>query len=334
MITVNVLVVGAGMMGFNHVRNFSSFNNVKHLAVVDPSDEALKKVAGLGHQSISVYNSVEEALKNEKVDAASVIVPTRLHYKIASDLVAKGIPVLVEKPITETIEDGNKLVSEARDRGVILMVGHIERFNPAVQTLKKNLHLIGNIHYASVHRFGVPTHRDVGPSFLDQAVHDIDVLTFLTGKYPTTVSALEDRVTDGKVNDLCTAIFEYGEHFKAAVEANRFTPIKSRELIILGTAGAAKMDYITQDLTIMRSDHVTTKYSTFDEVVLRVGRGSEIRPYFVKDEPLKLELMHFLDCVKNKKQPLTTGEDGLHALAAAIAGMKAAKTGKREAITL
>lgn len=331
---MNVLVVGVGMMGFNHVRNFSSFNNVKHVTVVDPSEEALKKVSSLGHgDTVSTYKTVDDALKNEKVDAATVIVPTHSHYKVASGIVAQGIPVLVEKPITENIEDGKKLIAEAKDRGVMLMVGHIERFNPAVQALKKNLSHIGTPFYASVHRFGVPTERDVGPSFIDQAVHDIDVLTFLVGHYPTEVSAVESMIVDKKSNDLCSAIFAFNS-FKATVEANRVTPIKSRELIILGTAGAAKMDYITQDLTIMRSDHVTTKYSTFDEIVLRVGRGSEIKPYFVKDEPLKLELQHFLDCVKNKKEPLTTGMDGLHALAAAVAGMKAAKTGKREQITV
>ncbi|MGC8851448.1 MAG: Gfo/Idh/MocA family protein, partial [Candidatus Micrarchaeia archaeon] len=321
-------------MGFNHVRNFAAFPEVKHLIVVDQSEEALKKVSTLSREGIAAYKSVEEALKHEKVDAASVIVPTRLHYKIASSLVAKGLPVLVEKPITDSIEDGKKLISEARNNGVTLMIGHLERFNPAVQALKKNLHHIGNLFYASVHRFGVPTERDVGPSFIDQAVHDIDILTFLTGYYPAQVKAVEAKIIDQKTNDLCSAIFEFGAAFKATVEANRVTPIRSRELVILGTQGAAKLDYISQDLTIMRADHVTTKYSTFDEVVMRVGRGSEIKPYFVKDEPLKLELLHFLDCVKNKKQPLTTGEDGLLALAAAVAGMKSAKTGKREQIVV
>ncbi|NYZ75457.1 Gfo/Idh/MocA family oxidoreductase [Candidatus Micrarchaeota archaeon] len=331
---MNVMVVGAGMMGFNHVRNFSSFNNVKHVIVVDSSEEALKKVSSLGHcGTVSAYKTIEEALKNENVDAATIIVPTNSHYKVASSIIAKGIPTLVEKPITETIEDGKKLITEAKDCGVMLMVGHIERFNPAVQALKKNIHHLGVPFYASVHRFGVPTERDVGPAFIDQAVHDIDILTFLVGKYPSEVSAVEARIADKKSNDLCSAIFEFGS-FTATVEANRVTPIKSRELVILGTAGAAKLDYISQDLTIMRADHVTTKYSTFDEIVLRVGRGTEIKPYFVKDEPLKLELMHFLDCVKNKKEPLTTGMDGLHALAAAVAGMKAAKSGKRESICI
>lgn len=329
---MNVMVVGTGVMGFFHVRNYASFPQVEKLIVVEPSAEALKRVTDLNKSNIVTCKSVEEALKQEKIDAASIAVPTRLHYEVASKIIAKGIPALIEKPIASTTEDGKKIIAEAKQHGVPLMVGHIERFNPAVQALKKNLHLIGKVHYASVHRFGVPTQRDVGPSFLDQAVHDIDILTFLTGVYPTTVSAFEDRVVDAKVNDLCAAIFEYGPHFKAAIEANRFTPIKSRELIILGTEGAARLDYITQDLTIMRADQVTTKYSTFDEIVMRVGRGSEVKPYFVKDEPLKLELLHFLDCAKNNKQPITSGEDGLHVLAAAVAGMKSAQSGKREEI--
>ncbi|OIO24087.1 hypothetical protein AUJ65_02250 [Candidatus Micrarchaeota archaeon CG1_02_51_15] len=321
-------------MGFNHVRNLASFEEVKRLDVVEPSEEGRRKVEALGKTgTVFCHKSLEEALATGRFDAAIVAVPTHLHYAIASALVAKGIPLLIEKPITEKVEDGKKLIAEAKAKGVALMVGHIERFNPAVQALKKNLQMIGTPFYASVHRFGVPAQRDVGSSFIDQAVHDIDVLTFLVGKYPQEVSAIEAKIVDPKNNDLCSAIFEFNG-FKATVEANRVTPIRSRELIILGTEGAAKLDYIAQDLTIMRSDRVTSKYSTFDEVVMRIGRGSEIKPYFVKDEPLKLELKHFLDCVKNRKTPLTTGEDGLHALAAAVAGTNAAKSGKKEQIAV
>jgi len=328
---MNVMVIGAGAMGFNHVRNYASFPEVKKLIVVDPSEEALKKTSTLGHGNLSTYKTVEDALKHEQVDAASVIVPTHLHYQVASGVIARGIPTLVEKPITSTVEDGKKLIAEAKKQNVPLMVGHIERFNPAVQALKKHISSLGEVFYASARRFGVPTDRDVGEAFFDQAVHDIDIISFLVGKYPETVSAVEAKILDKKYNDLCAAIYEFNG-FKATVEANRVTPIKTRELLVLGTKGEARLNYISQDLVFTHAEHAVTKYSTFDELVLRVGRGSELRPYFAKEEPLKLELHHFLDCAKNKKPPLTTGEDGLHALAAALAGIKSARSGKREKV--
>lgn len=328
---LNVLVLGAGAMGGNHVRVYSELKETNRIAVVDSDREALDKIKAKKFEKVAAYQSAAEALKAERIDAASVAVPTNLHYKAAGELLAKGIDLLVEKPITESIEDGKKLVVQAAREGLVLMVGHIERFNPAVQALKKNLNLIGEPFYASAHRFGIPTQRDVGEAFLDQAVHDVDVISYLVGKYPKKVSATEAKIVDAKSNDLCAAIYEF-DSFKATVEANRVVPIKSRELVVLGRKGAARLEYISQDLSIIRAEHVETKYHTFDEIVLRVGRGTEIKPYFAKEEPLKLELQHFLDCVAHERKPLVTGEDGVRALAAALAGMKAAKTGRKEEI--
>ncbi len=328
---LSILVVGAGAMGFNHARVFADSPRVAHVMVCDPMDAALERVKTLGNQKITVTKDLDEALK-KKFDAASVAAPTHQHYSVASKLIEHGIPaLLVEKPICASVEEGVKLVALAEKKKVLMLVGHIERFNPAVQTLKKHVAQIGPIVYASTHRFGIPTQRDLGDAFFDQAVHDIDVLSFLSGHHPKTVSAMARRVLDSKSNDLVTAIFDYGP-FPAAVEANRVTPIKTRELIVLGTQGAAKLDYISQELVIYKSDKTETKFSSFDEIVMRVGRGTEIRPYFTKDEPLKVELNHFLDCVEGKAKPQVTPEDGLAAIAAAHAAVKAAQTGAREKI--
>ena len=213
-------------------------------------------------------------------------------------------------------------------------MGHIERCNPAVQALKKHAAVLGTPVYASAHRFGMPTDRDVGSSFIDQAVHDIDVISFIVSEYPKSVQAVERRFVDKKSDDCCAALYEF-DGFTAAIEANRATPIKTRELILCGTKGTAKLDYITQDLTIATNDDSKPqKYNTFDELVLRVGRGAELKPYFVKQEPLRVELENFIACVKGKAgaKPIASGEDGLRALAAVIAGHEAAASGKKTKI--
>ncbi|NYZ77933.1 hypothetical protein H0N96_00845 [Candidatus Micrarchaeota archaeon] len=198
--------------------------------------------------------------------------------------------------------------------------------------MKKHISTLGVLVHASAHRFGVPTDRDVGSAFVDQAVHDIDVISFISGFYPHTVSAVEKKFVDKKYDDSCAAIFEF-DGFTACVEANRVTPIKLRELVVAGTKGTARLDYITQDLTIIKAEHEFTKYSTFDEIVMRVGRGAEFRPYFIKEEPLRVELENFISAVQGKAKPFSTGEDGLHAVAAIEAGHESAKTGDRKKIS-
>lgn len=325
---MDVLVVGCGAMGRNHVRAYGELQRVERVLACDPSPESLKGVSGM--PKVEAFASLDKALA-EKPDCAVVAAPTKLHHDVAGRLLEKGLPLLVEKPITETVADGLALVDKAARKKVPLLVGHIERFNPAVQVLKSNLRLMGDIIYASAHRFGVPTERDVGSSFIDQAVHDIDVISFLTGKEPSSVFAIERRIADRKNNDLCSALFDFGP-FTATVEANRVTPIKTRELILLGTKGTAKLNYITQDLALFISEKADVQYRTFDEIVMRVGRGTEIRPYFSKAEPLKLEAEHFLDCVEGKAKPLISGREAVVAVAAAQAGQKSALSGKKEIV--
>jgi len=322
-------------MGANHCRTLNELGEVKRIACVDPNEKTLDALKKRNFEKTVFYSSLDEALQKEKPAAAIVAVPTHLHYAVCDELLDAGLHVLVEKPVTDKIEDGRKLVEKAKHKKLVFAVGHIERCNPAVQALKKHVAMLGTPVHASAHRFGMPTDRDVGPSFIDQAVHDIDVISFVVGVFPRSVQAVERRFVDKKSDDCCAALYEF-DGFTAAIEANRATPIKTRELILCGTKGSAKLDYITQDLTIATSDKESQpqKYSSFDELVLRIGRGAELKPYFVKQEPLRVELENFIECVKGKAgvKPVASGEDGLRALAAVIAGHEAAASGKKTKI--
>jgi UDP-N-acetylglucosamine 3-dehydrogenase len=324
-------------MGANHCRTLNEIAGVSRIACVDPNDKILDSLKKRGFEKAVFYSSIEEALKKEKPSAAIVAVPTHLHYAVCDELLDAGIHVLVEKPVTDKIEDAKKLIGKAAAKKLVFAVGHIERCNPAVQALKKHVNELGTLVYASTHRFGMPTDRDVGPSFIDQAVHDVDVVSFVAGVFPRAVQAVERRFVDKKSDDCCAALYEF-DGFTAAIEANRATPIKTRELVLCGTKGTARLDYITQDLTIAVGDKESqpVKFSSFDELVLRVGRGAELKPYFVKQEPLRVELENFLDCVRGKPgvKPVASGEDGLRALAAVIAGHEAAQSGKKTKISV
>jgi UDP-N-acetylglucosamine 3-dehydrogenase len=331
-VTMRIAVIGAGVMGTNHIRSLSKFREVTEILVADNNFAAISALKEKDFEKAHYFNSFQEIMKQNKPDAAIIVVPTTAHYVVGTEVIGFGIPTLIEKPIAATIQDGERLVQYAKQKKTLLMIGHIERFNPAVKKLKENIHLIGKLVHFSARRFGVPTKRDVGSSFIDQAVHDIDVINYLGGKYPLAVQAIERQLLDERNPDSCTAIYEY-EGFDAVVEADHVSPIKVRELLVNGEKGVAKMDYITQELSIIVGEKETTKFNSFDEIVMKVGRGTEIRPYFVKDEPLRLEHENFLKAVRGEAEPLLKPEDGIAALKAVVAGVKSAKEGKRISIS-
>ncbi|MBI4361010.1 Gfo/Idh/MocA family oxidoreductase [Candidatus Micrarchaeota archaeon] len=323
---MNVLVVGAGAMGRHHIRNYVAMHDVAFVHVVEPNAESKKQLTEMNLDGkVRVHDSLQEALK-EKPQAASIVVPTPFHAQVAGILLEKGIACLVEKPLAASIPEGVALKALAEKHEAVLCVGHIERFNPGVQTLKKHLHQIGDIVYASAHRFGVPSPRKLGHAFFDQGVHDMDVLCYLTGKKPETVFGVHQAVLDSY--DVASAILEF-PGFYAAVETNRVTPIKTRQLIVTGTKGSAHLDYITQELTVTLQGDQKPEYKTFDEILWRAGRGTEMRPYFTKKEPLRAELEHFLEAAKGNEKPLCTAQDGLNAIAIAQACVDSATTGKK-----
>ncbi|PIO05785.1 oxidoreductase [Candidatus Micrarchaeota archaeon CG08_land_8_20_14_0_20_59_11] len=330
-----VMVVGAGNMGRHHVRVYNELPQVGRVLVVDPSEESRQKVVERNFEKAECFSSIREALA-EKPEAATIAVPTQLHFAVANELMEKGVSLLVEKPITDDLKSGAKLMARAAEKKITLQVGHVERFNPAVLALKEHIGMLGRVVYATAHRFGIPTPAKLGDAFFDQAVHDIDVLTFLTGKRPKTVLAHERKILDKESNDLCAAIFEY-EGFDATVEANRVAPIKTRELFVIGLEGTAHLDFNAQELTISKLDSIPrqyTEFKTFNELIARAGRGNELRLFIQKDEPLRLELQSFLRSVERKTEPMVTALDGLYAIAASQAAVKAAQSGKREKVSL
>ncbi len=331
-LSMDVLVVGAGAMGRNHCRAYSHDPRVGHVFVLEPHEQSRLALHAMGLEKVAFVDALDDALE-QGVRAASIATPTETHSDVATQLVNAGLNVLVEKPLTATVAQGKRLASLAKKKEVLLMPGHIERFNPAVRALKKHIGDLGQIVYASAHRFGIPTNRRLADAFLDQAVHDMDVVSFLTGCKPLDIRAVSQRILDAHADDLCSAIVRY-DGFYASIEANRVTPIKTRQLIVLGTKGSAHLDYISQDLVVTHSETTQNKYSTFDEILLRVGRGTEVRPYFQKDEPLRLELEHFLSCILGDEKPLVTAEDGIMAVAAVAAGMQSAQKGTVEKITV
>ena len=305
---LRVGVIGVGAMGKNHARLYSELFGVELIGVSDVNETLVASVArSYGCKPFADYND----LLGENLDALSIAVPTTLHKNVALDAIQRGINVLVEKPIADTVENADEIIKAALKNGVKLMVGHVERFNPAIIKLKELVGngLLGNIVSISAKRVGPynPRIRDVG-IILDLGTHDIDIMSYLYGEKVKEVYASAGSVVHSHEDHaIITLNFDSGS--SGVIDTNWLTPHKVRNLTVIGSRGIAEVNYIEETLKI------------FDQEWIRDAK-------IEKEEPLKLELLHFIDCVQNDREPLVSGEQGKHALEVALAAVESARTGK------
>ena len=301
-------VIGAGAMGQHHVRIYHEMENVELVGISDVSEARVKELSE--QYDTNGFTDYKELLA-QGLDAVSIVVPTTLHMAVGLDVIASGANLLVEKPIADTLENAEKLTKAAEDAGVKLMVGHIERFNPAVTKLKEIIDsgLLGKIVSISTRRVGPynPRIRDVGV-ILDIGVHDIDVISYLYGKSVNEVYSIAGADIHS-FEDHAAIVLRFDHEFSGIVETNWLTPHKVRKLTVIGIDGVAYLDYIDQ--------------------TVELHDGEWIRKAKVEEaEPLKRELEHFIDSISNGYEPRTSGEDGIHALKVAMAAIESYTDGK------
>ncbi len=312
----NVAVIGTGNMGKNHVRTYSEMPSAKLVAIADISENARQLAEKFGCKYYKNYN---EMLGRENLDAVSVCVPTGMHYSVAKDVIAKGVNLLVEKPITRDVGEAEEIVRLAKAAGVKLAIGHIERFNPAVRKLKEIMDAggLGDVTSIMARRVGLfpPQIKDANV-VIDLAVHDIDVCNFLLGRKPDRVLCESGKAIISRREDFADIFMKYGST-NAFIQANWITPVKIRQLNITGTKGYAELNYITQELVLYESNY-EKQYADFGDFVLKFGEPKKVVVEVEKGEPLRLELEHFIYCIQNNKQPEVNGQEGLGVLKTAL----------------
>lgn len=293
---MKVGVIGVGEMGQNHVRVYHEIG----AEIVGIADLELGRITKIATQYETVPFTDYKELLQERLDAVSIAVPTRLHREVALEAIKRGVNLLIEKPLADSIAHSKEIIATAEKTGLKLMVGHIERFNPAVGKLKDVIEhgTIGKLLLLSMRRVGPfsPRITDIG-IITDFATHDIDIARYITGKEPVGVFAKLSGIRNKK-GDCGLIILDFGD-ITASIEVNWFTPHKVRTLVATGTEGIAYLDYIEQTLEVH-------------------NQSWKMIPRFEKGEPLKLELEHFLECIKFDRQPLVTGYDGLKTLEIAL----------------
>ena len=299
---IRVGVVGAGTMGYHHARVYREMLDATLVGVVDVDDERAQEVADEFDTRVMDRESLFSS-----VDAVSIAVPTEYHYHVAREAIDAGTSVLVEKPFVDRISRGRELVSQARERGVVLQVGHIERFNPAVSVLGDVI-AEEEVIAIDAQRLGPPPDREITDSpVMDLMIHDIDVLCSLVPHDVVGVSSARARDAPR-----VTAILEFENGVVGTLTASRITQQKVRTLSVTARECRINLDYIAQSVRIHRRsvpEHVVT------EGDVRYRHESLIEQPTVKNgEPLKAELRSFVESVRTGTPPAVSGEDGIRAI--------------------
>ncbi|MBS3168165.1 Gfo/Idh/MocA family oxidoreductase [Candidatus Woesearchaeota archaeon] len=308
-------VIGVGNMGRHHVRLYKELGVL--CCISDINGELAKQVSE--KYGCNYYEDYNEMLNNEKLDAVSVAVPTSLHKKVSIDVISKGVNLLIEKPIAENLKDAKDIIDAAKERGLKLMVGHVERFNPAVQRLKKILDegKLGKVTSVVAKRVGLfPSQVRDANIIIDLAVHDIDVMNFLFGSCGKIVGSSGGVALDAGREDYAHIMLDYNG-IGNFIQVNWITPIKIRQLSITGTKGHAELNYLTQELVLYETNY-EKEFDNYGDFIVKFGVPAKIRMEFPHEEPLKNELKEFISCLKENRQPQVDPENAFNVLSLAI----------------
>ncbi|HOR53948.1 MAG TPA: Gfo/Idh/MocA family oxidoreductase [Synergistales bacterium] len=304
---VRVGVIGVGHLGFHHARVYTELLNTDVVGIMDTNPERAAAVGEL--LRVPFYSDIEQFYRQARPDAVSVVVPTVQHFESAKRALSAGIHVLIEKPVTSTVEEAVELLQQAAAQNLVLQVGHIERFNSAVQHVRN---IIKEPLFLQSRRIGPFSSRisDVGV-VLDLMIHDIDIILSLVHSEISAISAM-GRSVRSSLEDIATAQIAFENGTLAQILVSRVSERRLRQLEIMEPERFVTVNYETQDVSIHRC--VQEKECGLVEVIEH--------PVFPKREPLKLELQHFVTCVREGKQPLVGIMDGKRALEVAISILK------------
>jgi len=317
---LRVVVVGLGVMGTNHMRVLSGLPDVELVAAVDPG-ERQRDAARAAFPRIAVHASLADALDAHELDVAGIAAPVEHLPSIARSALEAGLHALVEKPTAPSLDEALALADEAESRGLVLGVGHVERFNPAVVLLKRKLDegAIGRVLQLQARRLSPFPNRDsMHGVALDLATHDIDVMRYLTGSEVVRVYAEVEQRVHERAEDLLCATLRFQDGATGLLEVNWITPTKVRQLTVTGEHGMFTVDYLTQELCLYEHPTSATEWDALASI-RGGGEGDMIRFALDRHEPLRREWEELVASIRAGRPALVTARDGAAALAAAQA---------------
>ncbi|MET9090599.1 MULTISPECIES: Gfo/Idh/MocA family protein [Streptomyces] len=321
-------LIGLGSMGRNHARILAGLEGVELAGVVEPAGDRNGWAQGA-----PVLSTVDELLARG-VDYAVVACPTGLHEKVGLQLADAGVCALIEKPLADTVEGARRLVEAFESRGLVAAVGHIERCNPALLSLRARLEAgeLGDVYQVVTRRQGPFPHRiaDVGV-VKDLATHDIDLTGWVTGQAYTSIAAHTVSKSGRPHEDMVSAVGQLSDGTMANHLVNWLSPLKERFTSVTGERGCFIADTLTADLTFHSNAAVATEWEAL-RAFRGVSEGDMIRYAIPKREPLLVEHELFRDAVRGEPVDVCTLRQGLLTVEVAEAVLESAST--RTTVTL
>jgi predicted dehydrogenase len=307
-------VIGVGSLGQHHARIYAALPNVEFMGIYEASDERAKEICA--RHNCHRFASIEEL--GAACDAVSVVVPTDKHAEVALPLLAQKCHLLIEKPITATLEEAERVLSAAQANNCIVQVGHIEHFNPVMSFMEKHIDRPG---YITAERLAPYTPRgtEVGV-VLDLMIHDIGIVLALVKSPIRKIDSVGINVLS-KTEDIANARIEFESGCVANLSASRMSLKKNREIRIFQDNAYLSLDFMNQKGHLVKKNDLIAYGVKLKVGLAKAGDASSIPVQEIpieKDEPLKLELQHFTESVAELKQPKVGASLGKTALEVAI----------------
>jgi predicted dehydrogenase len=311
---IKVGVVGCGYWGPNLIRNFRSLQDCQLKVMCDLSEARLNHLGAL-YPEVEKSKDLQYVLGAAGVDAVVIATAVRLHFPMAKAALEAGKHTFIEKPMAASAAECEELLAIAKKNGLILMVGHTFLYSPAVRKIKEIVDKgdVGEIRYISARRLNLGLfQKDINVAW-DLAPHDISIIQYIMGDSPVTVNCRGSAHITPGIEDVTTMCLSYDKQRTAIIHSSWLDPRKVREMTIVGSKRMIVYDDVAPqekirvfDARVERPPH----YDTFAEFHYAYHYGDIYVPYLKQEEPLKIECQHFLDCIRDGKKPLTSGERG------------------------
>ncbi len=293
-----IAVIGYGMWGKNIVRNFYNLNVLDTVCDLDP--ETREKIKSL-YPGINIISDLQEIINNPEITSVAVVTPSHTHYKIVKTMLEAGKNVYVEKPISTVAKEAKDLMELANQKGLVLMVGHLLLYHPAVNRLKMLVESgeLGEVVYAQSDRLNVNYFKNDRSVMWDLAPHDVSMISYVIGKNPVKVLSAVGCSTDKNVvMDITHICIEFEDGVIGYISDSWITPQKHVTLLVRGTKATAILDDTVQENKLKL-------YDNFAE-----GKTQDIPLDYLEIEPLKLECQHFIRCCEQGMHARSDGENG------------------------
>jgi len=310
-----ISVVGLGYWGPKLARNFQASDRTRLHSICDCSKERLSAVAA-NYSTAKACESFADVLSDEDLDAIAIATPVHTHYELAKAALNAGKHVLVEKPLTDSIETSEELVMIAREKGLLLMVDHVYVYNPAVRKIKEILDSgdCGTPFFIDSIRINLGLFQHDVNVLWDLAPHDLSIIDYLIGRLPKSVSAFGATHAGMGLEDVAYLNIDFGGDLIANCHVNWLSPVKVRHMLI----GAAKKSVMFNDLDVSEPVKVYERGISLNGdpdakhgLLVAYRSGDVVSPHFPRTEPLQEMVRHFAECVQSNQKSLTSGEEGL-----------------------